>query len=124
MTLVARNINEELYKQFKAEAIRRGLKVSEALEEAMRLWLQKNMVVNDPEAEKNYKKYNELENELMKKYHGKYVVIAKGKFIGAFDNLEEVSKTLAKINTRHAIVTKMGEEEVIEGEWWGGSIKR
>lgn len=48
----------------------------------------KNMVINDLEAEEIYMKYNELENELMKKYPGKYVVIAKGKFMGAFDNLE------------------------------------
>ena len=39
--MIARNIDEELYKQFKAEAVRRGLKVSGALEEAMILWLQK-----------------------------------------------------------------------------------
>ena len=90
----------------------------------MKLWLQKNMVINNPEAEENYKKYNELENELMKKYPGKYVVIAKGKLMGTFDKLEELSRTLAKINIRHALVTKIGEEEVIEGEWWGGSIER
>lgn len=122
MTLVARNIDEKLYKMFKAEVIKRGLKISEALEEAMKLWLLKHTSNTDPEAEENYRKYMEIEDGLMEKFRGKYIVIAKGRFIGVYDSLDEVSNILRKLNVRHAIVTKIGEEEVVEGEWWGGSI--
>jgi len=122
VTLVARNIDEKLYKLFKAEAIKRGLKISKALEEAMKLWLLKNTTYNDPEAEENYKKYVEIEGELMRRYKGKYIIIAKGRFIGAYNNLDDISHVLKKLNVRHAIVTKLGEDKMVEGEWWGGSI--
>jgi hypothetical protein len=122
MTLVARNIDEKLYKMFKAEVIKRGLKISDALEEAMKLWLLKHASNSDPEAEENYKTYLEIEDKLMKKYRGKYIIIAKGRFIGAYNTLDEISNILRKLNVRHAVVTKIGEEEVVKGEWWGGSI--
>jgi len=83
----------------------------------MKLWLLKNTSYSDPEAEENYRKYSEIEDELKKKFLGKYVIIARGKFIGAYDTLSEVSDTIKKLNVRHAIVTKIGEEK-----WWGGSI--
>ena len=36
-----RGIEEEVFLEFKAEAVRRKIKLGEALTEAMKLWLQK-----------------------------------------------------------------------------------
>lgn len=38
-SITIKNIDEKLYQEFKAEAIRRGLRVSDAINEAMREWL-------------------------------------------------------------------------------------
>jgi len=124
VTLVARNIDKELYNLFKAEAIRRGLTVSEALEEAMRLWLIHKSSDIDLEAEQNFRVYERLKKKLLAKYRGKYVVIALGEFKGAFNTLEEVSQLLKQLNVKHAVVTKLGEDVEMRGEWWGGSISQ
>jgi len=124
MTLVARNIDRKLYQLFKAEAIKRGLTVSKALEEAMRLWLLKKASTVDLEAEKNFEAYEKMESELLAKYKGKYIIIASGEFKGAFKTLDEVSEFLKKLGVQHAVVTKVGEEKEVRGEWWGGSISQ
>lgn len=122
MSLVARNIDKRLYQLFKAEAVKKGLTVSKALEEAMRLWLLQGTGSVDLEAEENFDLYEKIEERLLSKYKGKYIVIASGEFKGAFDTLEEVSRLLRKLNVKHAVVTKLGEEREVKGEWWGGSI--
>ncbi|MCD6515325.1 MAG: hypothetical protein J7L07_10415 [Candidatus Odinarchaeota archaeon] len=38
-SITIKNIDEKLYQEFKAEAIRQGLRVSDAINEAMREWL-------------------------------------------------------------------------------------
>ena len=38
-SITIKKVDEKLYKEFKAEAIRSGLRVSDALNEAMREWL-------------------------------------------------------------------------------------
>ena len=63
-----------------------------------------------------------MERKLLAKYKGKYVVIASGEFKGAFDTLEEAAQLIKRLNVRHAVVTKLGEEKKVVGEWWGGSI--
>ena len=124
MTLVARNIDKNLYNLFKAEVIKRGLTISKALEEAMRLWLIHKSLNIDLEAEQNFRAYEKMEKKLLKRYKGKYVVIALGEFKGAFNTLEEAAQLIRQLNIKHAVVTKLGEEKKVTGEWWGGSISQ
>ena len=74
----------------------------------------------------NNRAYIEMKKEL-DKFKGKYVIFAHGRFIGAFDKIEDVKVALSSIKPRpnHAIVLKVGHDTKIRRrlEWWGGSIK-
>ena len=120
VTLVIKKINEEKLREFKAEAIRRGLTLSEALEQAIDLWL--NKVKDSDEREINNKVFERMKGEIFSKYKDKYVVIAQGKFIGAYDKIEEVQEVLKRLNVNHAIVFNPSKDAREEGEWLGGSL--
>ncbi|BDC17337.1 ribbon-helix-helix protein, CopG family [Acidianus sp. HS-5] len=109
MTLVIKRINEEKLREFKAEAIRRGLTLSEAIEQAIDLWL--NKARDDDEREINNRVFENMKKEILSKYWNKYVVIAKGQFIGAFDTLDEVRNTLKSLNVSQAIVFNPSEDK-------------
>ncbi|HDI74694.1 MAG TPA: hypothetical protein ENF55_01920 [Thermoprotei archaeon] len=124
MTLVVKKIDEKKLREFKAEAIRRGLTFSRALEEAIDLWLKRSVLETDLDV--NNRAYLRMKDNL-DKYKGRYVVFAHGKFIGAYSSLEEVGRALKAIKPRprHAIVLKVGYDHKVERdlEWWGGSIE-
>lgn len=122
MTLVIKKIDEEKLREFKAEAIRRGLTLSEAINQAIDLWL--NRVKDDDERSENNKVFEKLKDEIISKYKDKYVVIAQGKFIGAFDNIEQIQDILKKLNVRHAIVFNSSKDVKGDGEWLGGSLSQ
>ncbi len=42
MQLSVKNIKDDVFREFKAESVREGLKVGESLTLAMKLWLEKN----------------------------------------------------------------------------------
>ena len=124
MTLVIKKVDEKKLREFKAEAIRRGLTFSKAFEKAIDLWLKRERTVIEA-VDINNKLYEEVKDELVKKYHGKYVVIAEGKLLGVYDSLREVSRILRENpGIRRALVAKLGVDGPLRGEpeWWGGSI--
>ncbi|AWR95606.1 hypothetical protein [Acidianus brierleyi] len=122
MTLVIKKIDEKKLREFKAEAIKRGLTLSEAINQAIDLWLS-NTKGEDFEVEKerelNNKVFEELKDRLPK---DKYIAIAKGKFLGAYDSLEDVSKALRGLEVKQAIVVKIDKDLPREGEWLTGSM--
>ncbi|BDB99972.1 hypothetical protein [Saccharolobus caldissimus] len=123
MTLVIKKIDEKKLREFKAEAIRRGLTLSEAISQAIDLWLNKVRSEDDEDVEKerelNNKVFEELKDNLPK---DKYIVIANGKLIGTFDSLKEVSDVLKGLKVKHAIVVNMNKDSQREGEWLSGSM--
>jgi hypothetical protein len=124
LALVIKNIDKRVVREFKAEAIRRGLTLSKAFEEAARMWLEFKDKVIVSEQDLNNLVYESMEEEL-RKNRGKYAVIAKGKLLGIFETIEDVSLALRSANVRNAIVVKIGHDDVlVEGlEWLGGSIE-
>lgn len=127
MTLVIKNAEEKLLREFKAEAARRGLSLSEAFEEAVKHWLTSRHREVLSEVDLNNAAYESLESSI-KAHEGQYVVIAEGKLMGVFSSLEEVSGALKKVHPplKHALVVKIGvDDRCLEGlEWLGGSIER
>jgi len=123
VTLVIKKVDERKLREFKAEAIRRGLTLSQAFEEAIDLWLKNRVVETDVDI--NNREYLRIKDRL-NKYMNKYVVIANGRFLGAFDTLKEVGNAIKSLKCvpSHAIVFKVGEDTKIRRrlEWWGGSI--
>ena len=127
MTLVIKKLDPEKLRQFKAEAVRRGLLLHQALEEAITLWLNYSETCLETDADANNRVYEAMKEELSKKYRGKFIIIAEGKLIGAYESLNEASEKLRSLkpHVKHAILTKVGYDEEYSGEyeWWGGSIE-
>jgi len=124
VTLVIKKVDEKKLREFKAEAIRRGLTFSKAFEKAIDLWLKRGETTVEA-VDINNKLYEEVKDELARKYRGKYVVIAEGRLLGVYDSLKEVSKVLKENpRIRRALVAKLGVDGPLRGEpeWWGGSI--
>ena len=112
--MIIKRIDEDKLKEFKAEAIRRRLTLSQALEEAIDIWLKRCSVRTDVDANNNA--YIKMKKKLSK-FKGKYVIFAHGKFIGAFNNVEEVGNALRSLRPipRRAIVLKVGYDRRIKG---------
>lgn len=127
LTLVIKKLDPEKLRQFKAEAVRRGLLLHQALEEAITLWLNYNEADLETEADTNNRVYEAMKEVLSKKYKGKFIIIAEGKLVGVYENLNEASEELRslKFHIKHAILTRIGYDEEYSGEyeWWGGSIE-
>ncbi|RLE73242.1 MAG: hypothetical protein DRJ37_00745 [Thermoprotei archaeon] len=122
MDIIIRGINEKIYREFKAEAARRGLKIREAITEAIKLWLAINEL---PLLAENRDSVFYLLNkrELEEKYYGKYIAIRDGRVIVDAENLEELVLKLRKMGVNKALVIRPGfEEEGFGGEWSWSSI--
>lgn len=121
VTLVVKGADEKRLREFKAEAIRRGLRLAEALEEAIELWLSAKPLLDEVDA--NNLAYLRARRRL-EGQQGKYAVFAFGRLIGVFESLEEVSRALRSLEARprHAVVVKIGVDKPGELEWLGGSI--
>jgi len=121
LILVIRGVDNKKLREFKAEAKRRGLSLSQALEEAIELWLKK------VEADENNAAYEREKNRL-KEYYGKYAVFAYGRLLGVYETLEDVTETLKKLSPRprHSIVVRIGIDDAARAkmEWWGGSLSK
>ena len=92
MTLVIKKLDPEKLRRFKAEAVRRGLLLHQALEEAITLWLNYNEADLETDADADNRVYEAMKEELSKKYKGKFIIIAEGKLIGIYENLNEASE--------------------------------
>lgn len=102
--------------------------LSEALEQILRLGLNSLKTVQEVGEDEevleqrriNNETYVRIEREL-NQYRGKYIIIALGKLIGVADNFEEAVEILRREapEAKHAIIKKVGREEVIEREWPG-----
>jgi len=115
-TVAIKNVDEELYRMFKAAAALRGITLGEALNEAIRLWLEMSSLLNkylkiEEEAARNREAYERLEKRLLRKYRGKYVAVADGNLIGVYNTREEAVEAVKKLSVNHAIVTKIEEKE-------------
>ena len=98
MTLVLKNVSEEKVRLLKSVAARLGITVSQAVEEAIELWLRAHGVVYDELADDLA--WARLRGELERKYKGKYVVIAQGSLVGVYEDLESLSNALRKLKAR------------------------
>ena len=120
-----KKISEDGVRLLKAEAARRGVSPPKIVEEALDTWFKfsknyivENEAVDDLVWERNREK-------LSKKYYGKYVVIAGGRIVGVFEDLEELARTLRELKKsyRRIIVVRPGLDERVEGEWLRGSLE-
>ncbi len=127
MTLVVKKIDERKLRALKAEAARRGITISQAVEEAIDLWLTfTTRSALDEEEEANNREYERLKRAgELERMKGRYVVIAGGRLIGAFESLSEASEALRKLGVRRALIFRPGIDDAgVRREWLGGSMRR
>ncbi len=112
--IAIKNVDEKLYRRFKALATLKGLSLGEAFNQALSLWINISERVEvaeclavEEEARANRQVYEELIDELLEKHRNKYVAIAKGRFLGVFESREEAFNVVKKLKPRHAIVTRV-----------------
>jgi len=88
MSVLIKDVDKELYAQFKAAAVMRGLRLNEALCKAMEYWIKLEQAKDkiDDERMLNNAAYRRLIPQLLKDHEGEWIVISKGELIGIFDN--------------------------------------
>jgi len=110
--VIIRGVDEDLYREFKAEASRRGMKLREALSEAMRLWIRSGEGPDD-------EFYRRIKGELLKKYRGKHVAISRGRIVAVADTFEEMVEALRRAGVKKALTVHVGEDVEEVREWPG-----
>jgi len=124
VSLVIRGLDEKTRREIRSEAARRGLRLAQALREAISVWQSQNMAGSvQSERDANNAIYESVKEEL-KQHSGKTALIAEGKILGFFDSPKEASAHLRAHapNARHAIITVIGKDKREELEWLAGSM--
>ena len=124
VTLVIRGLDERTKRSLRAEAIRRGLRLAQAVKEAFQLWRSYDQDARTlSERDINNATYEALRQEL-EKHTGKTILIAGGKLFGIYENPRSAAMDLKlkAPEARHAIITAIGKDEREELEWLGGSL--
>jgi len=127
LPLVLKRVSPEKIRLLKAEAARRGLTPSQAVEEAIELWLRQGGLVEDSAADDAA--WERMRERLRREARGKYVVIAEGRLVGVYESLEEAAEALRGLRrrgVRRAILVRPGVDDEAaggEGEWLGGSLE-
>ncbi|MHA1972471.1 MAG: hypothetical protein ACTSW1_05750 [Candidatus Hodarchaeales archaeon] len=96
MSVLIKGIDKELYAKFKASAAMKGLRINDALCQAMKYWIEKETPKDETEDERmrNNATYRRLIPELIKENEGKWVVISNGQLIGIFPDKESAINSI------------------------------
>jgi len=82
--------------------------ISRALEKAIELWLELETDQTEEEWVNN-EAYTKLEDDISRRYTGKYVAIAKGRIVASGDSLSDMW-VVPKGKVSHRLVFKVGEQ--------------
>jgi hypothetical protein len=122
--LVIRGLDEKTKRSIRSEAIKRGLRLAQAVKEAFQLWRSYDQEASTlSERDVNNAAYNALRQEL-DKYANKTILIARGKLLGTYDDPRSAAMDLKlkAPEAQHAIITIIGRDKREELEWLGGSL--
>ncbi|MFW9996578.1 MAG: hypothetical protein ACFFD4_31325 [Candidatus Odinarchaeota archaeon] len=88
--MLIKDIDKELYARFKAVAALRGLRLNDALCQAMACWIEKESPKDDNERDRiqNNAIYRRMFPDLIGENEGKWIVIAGGELLGIFTDRE------------------------------------
>nr|MDO8082678.1 hypothetical protein [Candidatus Freyarchaeota archaeon] len=116
MDVLIRGIDSEVYAKLKARASERGLKIGEALTDAIKTWMNNSPEKNEREGEQdlNVATFRRMRRFLEKNHRGNWVLIAKGEVVKLADSLEEIieAKKNEGLSGRPSLVFKVGETGV------------
>ena len=128
MGVYIRGVDEKVYREFKAESIRRGLKIGEAVTEALKIWLNKHRKEEnniDMARKINNAAYRMIKGKLLRDHLGKWIAIADGRLMAVADSLEQLCKENKEIFEKydHVLVDQVTPEERRIVRWRGRSLK-
>ncbi len=123
MDVIIRGVSPKVYREFKARAAKLGLRLRDALGQAMGSWAGGGSVSTAALADVDNQAYQRMKPELLKKFRGKHVAIAKGEVVAVADSVEDLGAKMRKLSITRALGLHVGREERSEvGEWLWGSI--
>ena len=123
MDVIIRGLDSELYRKLKARAALTGYKVSAAVQDAVRRWLEQSDKAVETEYDANNIAYERTKSTVQEKYRGMYAVFHSGDFLGAAPTLKEAGKMARERGAKKILMVKVGEEERAGGEWLWSSIE-
>lgn len=124
MDVIIRKIDQRLHRRLKAEAAIRGMTLSRALEEAIRMWVRtEDQAQPRDESDSNNRAYERMKIELGRRYKDKFVVFAGGRFLGSAESLHEAGNLARRNNARKALAKRVGEINRAGGEWFWSSLE-
>lgn len=123
-----RGVDEKVYREFKAEAVRRGLKIGEAVTEALKTWLDKGKKeegMTEVARKINNAAYRMVKRKLLRDYPGKWIAIADSRLVAVADSLEQLCEENKEIFEKydHILVDTVIPEERRVIKWRGSSLK-
>lgn len=128
MGVYIRGVDEKVYREFKAESVRRGLKIGEAVTEALKIWLNKHRKEEnniDMARKINNAAYRMIKGKLLRDHLGKWIAIADGRLMAVADSLEQLCKENKEIFEKydHVLVDQVTPEKRRIMRWRGRSLK-
>ncbi len=96
MPIVVKNADEIVYSRFKAKAAEKGLRIGEAVTEAMNMWLEqkKNEDIYQIMEDRNEIAFRRIFPELLKQHKGKWGIISNGDLIDVYKTRMECFKAI------------------------------
>jgi len=120
--LVIKNADEITYSRFKAKAAEKGLRIGEAITEAMKIWLKQaqSADIDQIMEDRNELAFRRIFPGLLKQYEGKWGIISSSDLVGVYQTRQECYDTIReqglsevpnlvfpiqKITPRHVVLT-------------------
>ena len=123
MDVIIRKVPPKTYREFKARAAKLGLRIGEALKEAMEAWASSTEEKAGVLQDRNDDAFRRMRPTLERKYHGKYIAIANGQLAAVADTLEQLAAELRRRKIARCRTVHLGVDESGEGgEWFWSSI--
>ncbi|MCS7145662.1 MAG: hypothetical protein NZ938_03095, partial [Aigarchaeota archaeon] len=85
MDVIIRRMNPELYRRLKARAPLLGYRVTDAVQEAINLWLREAERPVETELDADNREYERMKPSLLPKHRGRYAGFHSGRFAGVAD---------------------------------------
>lgn len=100
MSVLIKDIDKVLYAKFKASAALQGLRLNDALCEAMKCWIENKIPRNEVETDRirNNATFRRLTPDLLPDHENEWVVISNGELIGIFPDRMVAIKKIEELN--------------------------
>jgi hypothetical protein len=123
LDVIIRNVPPKAYREFKARAAKLGLRIGEALKEAMESWATSTEGGAGVLQDRDDDAFRRMKSTLEREYRGKYVAMVNGQLAAVADTMEQLAaelrrRKIARCHTVHLGVDESGEG----GEWLWSSI--